>query len=152
MAETIFLSRFSAFIINEKIPPTRDPPLAQGTMGKTRAGEPLAFSAEVSSSPLPAGTVIDGLPIAEKAYRVTVTYAAPEALAGLSVICAYGGPETATTATLTYPAPSGTMTVSFPFASVRGLLWPVLALLPRGDVTEVSPVTDGAWTVTCENG
>lgn len=129
-----------------------DPSFTQGTVGKTRSGEPLAFAAEVSSSPLPAGTVMDGLPATERAYRVTVTYTAPEALAGISVVCVYGGAETATEAALTYLSPSGPLTVSRPFASVKGLLLPALALLPRGDVIEISPVTDGAWTVTCESG
>ncbi len=125
---------------------------ADGTVGKTRAGEPMAFSAEVTARPLPAGTVMEGLPTEGKAYRVSVIYTAPEAISGLSVTCAYGGQETATTATLTYPSPTGVLTVSLPYEAVRGLLAPVLALIPQGDVSEVGPVKDEGWTVACDNG
>lgn len=125
-----------------------EPPLGEGTVGKTRAGEPLSFAAEVSSEPLPAGTVIEGLPSEGKAYRVSVTYTAPEALAGLSVTCAYGGQGTATAATVTYPSPTGELSALLPYESVKGLLAPALALLPQGDVNEVDPVTpEGSRTV-----
>ena len=82
------------------------PVLPDGTVGKTRAGTPLPFSAVVSSAPIPAGRVTEGLPANEKAYQTSVTYTAPEALAGMTVTCAYGGSKTAATATLTYPSPT----------------------------------------------
>ncbi|MBQ9779614.1 MAG: hypothetical protein IJW00_01585 [Clostridia bacterium] len=126
------------------------PPLSDGTVGKIRTGEPLAFSAEISSRPLPAGKVVDGLPSGGEAYEVSITYTSPDALSGLSVTCLYGGREIATAATLTYPSPTGVMTVSSSYGAVKGLLAPAIALLPQGDIGQVSPIKDGTWTVTCQ--
>lgn len=116
----------------------------EGTVGKIRQGKILDFSAEIASSPLPAGIVEDGLPSTSPAYRIVITYTAPEALAGLSITCTYGGQDTATIATLTRPLPHRTepLSYSLPFSSVQGLLLPATAFFPDGDVSEVSPVQD----------
>lgn len=143
-------SPFTLTVRGELCLPT-DPDLASGTVGKIRTGEPLPFSAKVSSQPLPAGTVADGVAASEKLYRVSIAYTAPEALAGLTVACVYGGSKTVATATLTYPSPAGGVTVSLPFGTVSGLLTPILTLLPEGDVSDVSPMKDGARTVTCRS-
>ncbi len=116
--------------------------------GITRADEPLEFSGTVRTEPLPKGQVSDGTLAAENRWRVSITYTSPDALAGMSVACVLGADGTASDATLTYPAPHGTVTLSLPYASARGLLRPALCLLPQGDVTSVSPTKDGVRSVT----
>ena len=41
--------------------------------------------------------------------------------------------------------------VSLPYEAVSGLLTPILTLLPQGDVSNLSPVKNGARTVICKD-
>ena len=134
----------------------RDPIPNTPFSGKIRAGEPLHFKAHVSARPLTAGEVHDTPALTLPLWRIEITYTAPAALAGLTVSCLYNRQisdlDTEAIATVSYENPAKKLSLNLPYAAVSHLCFPAVSLLPRGDVTSVSPVAGGIKTVTVTEG
>ena len=118
-----------------------------------------AFSATVRGSFLPpddpagtprpvAATVTVDAPDPEVGTRdMTVIFTAPASLAGVTVTAVHRGETRAVT--FTYPTPYGTVTSTSETGDYDGFLRFAEALLPIGDVAEVSAVDEnGVRTVT----
>lgn len=117
------------------------------------------FSATVRGSFLPpddptgaprpiTATVTVGAPDPTTGARdMTVTFTAPESLAGVTVTAAHRNGTR--TVTFTYPSSYGTVTATSETGNFDGIFRFAEALLPIGDVVEVSPVDEGGTcTVT----
>ncbi len=112
---------------------TGDPALT----GESMTGVSRAFEATVS------------VVAAADGRRMTVTYASPPALCGVTVIRTTA-PDAEKPATVRLTRDDGLafdLSVVDP-AVAEALLLPVGLLLPDGDITEVSPQQDGRYTVT----
>ncbi len=113
-------------------------------------GTPRPFAATVT-----AGEPTGGDPTLRD---LTLIFTAPDALRGSTVTAVLSsGPDTGNTArrqvTFTYPSDYGEVRTVAKGSEFDGLLRFAEALLPLGDVTYVSPVTeDGTRTVTRERG
>ena len=95
-----------------------------------------------------AATVTVGAPDPETGGReMTVTFTAPASLAGVTVTAVHRGETRAVT--FTYPTPYGTVTSTSATGDYDGFLRFAEALLPIGDVAEISAVDEnGVCTVT----
>ena len=109
-------------------------------------GTPRPFAARIS-----AGAPVDGDPTLRD---LTVTFTAPDTLAGLTVIATLSpAPEGTVTrrVTFTYPSDYGQVSFTAEGGELDGFLRYAEAWLPIGDVTAVSPKTpDGSHTVTSQ--
>ena len=109
--------------------------------GHTTVGEPMPISAEVTvGAPRPTGE-----------RDLTVTFASPASLEGVQVARRYTAAADGTL--ICRVTVTSASNLSFDDSAAPGAYDPLLrfaeALLPAGDVVEVSPVRDGARTVTC---
>ena len=101
-----------------------------------------------------AATVTAGAPVnGDSTLRdLTVTFTAPEALAGVTVTAALSPAPDGTilrSVVFSYPSEHGELRVTAKGGEFDGLLRFAEALLPIGDTTEISPVSeDGHFTVT----
>ncbi|MBR5123879.1 MAG: hypothetical protein IKU90_02015 [Clostridia bacterium] len=109
-------------------------------------GTPRPFAARIS-----AGAPVDGDPTLRD---LTVTFTAPDTLAGLTVIATLSpAPEGTVTrrVTFTYPSDYGQVSFTAEGGELDGFLRYAEAWLPIGDVTAVSPkAPDGSHTVTSQ--
>lgn len=102
-------------------------------------GSPALVGEGYTGVPRPlAVTVTVGPPCPEGEREMTLTFEAPSPLAGMTVRRREGE------VTLTLPTDGEPITLPCPVACLRF----GEALLPAGDVTEVSPQEDGRYTVT----
>ena len=102
-------------------------------MGGSCTNVPLSFSAKIWVSTENASVQRD----------FCVTYTSPEGLAGVSVACTQG--EYTLSVPLTQGEPLCFATTQ---AQVAGLLKPLVSLLPKGDVTNVTAVANQQVSVT----
>ena len=108
--------------------------------GGTSADIPRAVAAEVSVG----APTEDGRP-----RDVTVSFTAPPALAGVTARAVTSPGESAPTVTFSAVTPHGTVTSTATRGEYDGLLRFARALIPVGDVAEVSATAeDGTHTVT----
>ena len=107
-------------------------------------GTPRPMAATVT-----AGAPVNGDPTLR---NLTVTFTAPEALAGVTVTAALSPAPDGTilrSVVFSYPSEHGEIRVTAKGGEFDGLLRFAEALLPIGDTVEISPVTeDGHFTVT----
>ena len=107
----------------------------------TPAGEdtPRSFAAEIT-----AGAPAEDDPTHRD---LTVTFTSPESLAGVTVSAVHR--DGTRTVTFSYPSDYGRIQVTAKSTELDGFLRFAEALLPVGDVAEVSPkAADGSYTVT----
>ena len=98
-------------------------------------------------------TVSFGAPDGGGGRELALTFSEPPALQGVTLRVTYEGvapgDPPARTVTLTYPSLYGTVSASCEDGTYDGLLRVAEALLPTGDIADVSPVDrDGVCTVT----
>ena len=127
------------------------------------------FSVTVEGTYLPAGdedgtprpmaaTVTAGAPVnGDPTLRdLTVTFTAPEALAGVTVTATLSPASDGTilrSVVFSYPSEHGELRVTAKGGEFDGLLRFAEALLPIGDTAEISPVgEEGSFTVTRRTG
>lgn len=112
----------------------------------TPAGDtaPRSFSAQIS-----AGAPVGGDP---SRRSLTVAFTSPDTLAGVTVTAALTPASDGTykrSVVFTYPSEYGKVEIPAKGGEFDGFLRFAEALLPLGDVTDVSPVSeDGSYTVT----
>ena len=117
----------------------------RGTYTPAEDGIPRAFSATVTVGAVTVGAPADGDPLLRD---LTVTFTAPESLAGMTVT-ASAGSAAGSAAVLTYPSVYGDIQIAAAGEELDGFLRFAEALLPIGDVAEASPTgADGSYTVT----
>ena len=111
-------------------------------------GAPRSFAAQIT-----AGAPVAGDPTLR---NLSVTFTAPEALAGVTVTATLSPASEGTvtrTVTFTYPSDYGKVQATAESGALGGLLRFAEALLPIGDVTEISPTApDGSFSVTRQRG
>ena len=111
-------------------------------------GTPRPIAAEVT-----AGAPVDGDPTLRS---LTVTFTAPEALAGVTITAHLTAAPDGTVSrqvVFVYPSDYGQIGFTAKGAELDGFLRFAEAWLPIGDVTEVSPkASDGSFTVTRRRG
>lgn len=115
----------------------------RGTYTPTGDTASRSFSAQIS-----AGTPVGGDP---SRRDLSVTFTSPATLAGVTVTAALTPASDGTykrSVVFAYPSDYGKVEIPAKGAEFDGFLRFAEALLPLGDVADVSPVTDGSYTVT----
>ncbi len=117
--------------------------VVRGTYTPTGDTASRSFSARIS-----AGAPMNGDPTRRD---LSVTFTSPATLAGVTVTAALTPASDGTykrSVVFTYPSDYGKVEIPAKGEEFDGFLRFAEALLPLGDVADVSPVTDGSYTVT----